>query len=495
MTAGCDTRLVEYTVDADTGLFRWSPRPLPSPPTSIVSVLAPVVSADPDRPALIDGTRCWTYAELDGAVELMARRLAGAGLAEGGRLVWSTANCAELVIAFLASQRLGAVWVGLSPKLAQADEARLLGRIEPQVAIFGLEALAELPDDGPESSTAVDVLAPAAIGLTSGSAGDPKLVVHSQHGMLVPAHVSGAVEPPGDSERIGTPLPMTTLNLLVLGPLSAFVRGSVAVVMQRTDAPGFAADVERHAVTRALVVPTILHDVAVDDDIAPVALASLQRVIAGAATGRPEVFRRFRERFGVRPTASYGLTEAPTGVVRESFDDPIGSGRGFPLPHVDVIIDQDEIVLRPARGGRWADVWTPMLGYWGDPAATRAALSGGVLRTGDRGSVDADGGLSVAGRMGEMINRGGELISPEVVREALENRPEIAEAAVAALPDTRLGEAVGAVIVLTPGSTLPDLSTSMPRRHVPSTIRLSDALPRLPSGKVDLTEVRRLLAG
>ena len=493
---------VSSTVDAATGLYRWSPRLLPDPPRSVAAVLEPALSDHPGRLALVDGDRRWTYAELDSEVHVMARRLAAAGLVPGARLLWSSVNCAELVIAFLATQRLGAVWAAVTPRLPPPDRARLIERLDPAVTVLEPDDGVPEPDGETTSRTAtadaiedVDPLAPAAMGLTSGSTGEPKIVVHSQHGLLVPAHVSRAVEPPGRVERIGTPLSLTSLNLLVLGPLSAFVRGSTAVVMHRTDSAGFAAEVEEHEVTRALVVPTMLHDLVLDDSTEPAALTSLDRVIAGAAAGRSGVFAAFWERFGVRPTASYGLTEAPTGVVRESQDDPIGSGRGFPLPHVSVSIDDGEIVVAPTPTGAWAGVWTPMLGYWGDPEATANAVSGGALRTGDRGELDADGGVRVAGRVGDVINRGGELISPAAVRAALVDRPEIVEAAVAGYPDDRLGEAIGAVIVLASGATLPDLDEVLPRRHVPTTVLLCEDLPRLPSGKADIAEVRRLLAG
>ncbi len=493
-----DTRLVELDIDPVTGLVRWQPRPLPGPPHSVAEVLAPVVASDPNRLALIDGDRMWTYAELDAAVADAAGRLAGAGLEQGEVILWSTPNCAELIVAFLASQRLGAIWAALSPKTVADERARIVELLDPRVAVLGLDAFGELDDRSEFPEQDADPLAPAAVGFTSGSTGTPKAVVHSQHSLLVPAHVSRAVEPPEPGERVGTPLALTTLNMMVLGPLSALVRGSTAVVMTRTDAHGLAAEVERHRVDRAFLVPTVLYDL-VAAEIEPEQLDSLRRVIAGASGARPEVLRGFGDRFGVRPTLSYGLSEAPTGVVRESLDDPIGSGRGFPLPHVDVTIDdeggEEEIVIGPATTGEWAGVWTPMLGYWGDPSGTATAIRNGRLHTGDIGEIDSEGGLRVLGRRDDVINRGGELISPRRVEAALEGLPEIVEAAVVGVPDDRLGEVVAALVVLAPDAEVPDLSDPVPRTHVPAVVQVTDALPRLSMGKVDRAEVRRRLGG
>ncbi len=317
--------------------------------------------------------------------------------------------------------------------------------------------------------------------------------MHSQHGLLGPAQVSRSVEPPQLRERIGTPLALTVLNMMVLGPLSAFVRGSTAVIMHRTDPDGFVDEAERHEVTRAFVVPTILHDL-LGETVDPHRLRSLDRVIAGAAGARSELLSAFAERFGIRPTLSYGLTEAPTGVVREALADPIGSGRGFPLPHVRLTLgDEGEIWVDATTEGPWAGVWTPMLGYWRDPEATSAALAGGRLRTGDVGVVDEDGAVRVIGRRDQLINRGGELIAPREVELALEQLPAIEAAAVVGLPDERLGEVVAALVVLAPGAALPDLDEALPRSRVPAIVRVAAALPLTGPGKVDPTEVRRLL--
>ena len=463
-------------VDAH-GLFQHpEPAPYPFGPKSVADVLIAGLETHPERVALIDGDRSWTWTELDAAVNDAALRFTPGHVVavEGG-------NAAETIIDTLATLRAGAVAI-LSPI---------------RHALF---------DDVPATRgfpSSIEPGAQAVIAFTSGTSGSPKAVVHSQRNLLCPGLISIDVEPPTPGERIGAALNLQIMNVMVLGPISALLRGTTFVVMQPSKRSSeLAFDIERFGVTRLFAVPTQLHDV-LEQGIEPRLLTSLDRVIVGGGRGEAELLQRFTTTFGVRPTLSYGLTEAPTGVVRESLDDPIGSGRGFALPHVDVSIRDEvgevvpvgqagEICLRPARDGPWAGCWTPALGYLFDPDRTAALFVDGVLHTGDRGMLDEDGALSVLGRLDAMIIRGGMNIDPEGVRQVLLSDPTVADAAVFGIADARLGQRIGAMVVPVAGATIDQgelrqgVRDQLSPQCAPDVIVESSELPRNAMGKFTL---------
>ena len=150
-------------------------------------------------------------------------------------------------------------------------------------------------------------------------------------------------------------------------------------------------------------------------------------------------------------------------MVRESFDDPIGSGRGFPLPHIGVTIrdesgraleagQEGHICLSAATEGPFANEWTPMIEYLDDPTSTDLAVVGGELRTGDLGRLDDDGALSVTGRISDLIIRGGANISPAAIAETARSLDDANDAVVLGVSDDRLGERV---VVFVESTTLP----------------------------------------
>ncbi len=471
------------------------PAPYPFGPPDVASILDAGLNEHPDRLALIDGERTWTWAELDAAVAATA-----SGIAPGEQMWFSLGNCAETIVGVLATFRARGIAVFLPGNRTVWLSNRfedIVGRTTCVEHFDGFESLEPqaTPDVG-----AIDPAAPAAIAFTSGTSGFPKAVVHSQRNLLLPGLVSLETEPPEPGERIGTPLSLQIMNVMVLGPISAWLRGSTFVVMQRMRAPELATDIELHQINRLFAVPALLHDLVENTDPA-ITMPSLNRVIVGGSGANPALLRSFSDRFGVRPTLSYGMTEAPTGVVRESLDDPIGSGRGFPLPHVKVsILDEDgtvcavgesgEICLGPADDGKWANCWTPTLGYLGDAERTAELFRGALLHTGDRGLLDEDGALSVTGRLSNLIIRGGMNVDPQAVANVLVADPSVEDAVVCGYPDDRLGERTGALVVCTAGEAIDrqrlrtSVANALSRHAVPDAIVTITKIPRGPMGKI-----------
>lgn len=439
--------------------------------------------------AVIDAHRSWTTRELHDEVERVARSLTAAGHDGGRRLAWVLGNDVGSLISLLATVRVGAVWIGLGGRATDAERQGVLDDTGPDAVFDGLpldDSIVDLPE--PPAPTAQ-----AAIAYTSGTTGRPKGAVHTQQQLLYPAAAAIATEGLGADARIGTPLPLSTLNILLLGPLTALACGGAAVMMNRTNASDVAGDLERYAVTRALLVPTIVHDL-VSQDVNPAQLRTLDRLIVGGAGYDGRRAAAAQDTLGIPVVASYGLSEAPTGIARMR----VGDSGATPLPGVDVRIEDDgEITLSSVADGPWAGCWQGTLGYWGDPEATAALWRGGRLHTGDAGSLGSDERLLVNGRLSEMINRGGATIAPAEVEAALLALDGVADVAVFGVPDERLGHIVAAAVVSDVGvdvDTLgPAVRSTLSGYKVPEAWIRLDTLPRNRNGKVDRSALHAML--
>ncbi len=506
--------------------------PVPDAPLALRDVLGRAVRERGPGAAVAGAAGHLDYASLGSATARAAGALARAGVRPGDRVAMSLPNDVPIVVGLLGSFALGAIWVGVHRVLAAPEKREMLADCGASLLVATREVAdqvgalqGELPelrrivvcepgaDDDEWSSlldaaddtlpgAAIDPLAPAAIAYTSGTTGRPKGVVHSQHNTLLPGAVSvarGSVEP---DEPIGIMLPMTILNLMVLGPLTAIQAGSKLVAIDRRDPVGVAGWIEREGVAIFTTVPTAIHDLLTHPDVKPEALASLTKPRVGGASS-PEWFRElFRERFGLELSTSYALTEGPTLVTREDpGDERVEGGLGRALPHVEVTIrDTDdrelpvgevgEICVGPVADGPWAGAYRTMLGYWGNEEATREALRGGRLHTGDLGRLDAQGRLFLVERRSQLIIRGGSNIYPSEIERVLRRDDRVADCAVVARPDVRLGEIPVAFVEPAAGARVdPDelrelCAAALAGYKIPDAFHVVDALPRGPLGKV-----------
>ncbi|MGH7291276.1 MAG: class I adenylate-forming enzyme family protein, partial [Myxococcota bacterium] len=284
------------------------------------------MARSPDRVALIGRSGRFTYAELDRAANRAARDLSRQGVGQGERVAACLPNDVDLVVAFLAAQRLGAIWVGINRPLAAPEKAYVLGDSGAKVYLVApdlagqLECAAQIvpvtpgsvgggDDAPPRPQVAIDPHDPAAIAYTSGTTGFPKGAVHSHHNLLLPGAVAAAIGAHGPDVRQGVVLPLTILNLVVLAPLVAFQDGSACVCIDRIDAEGLAEQVCRERVGHFAAVPTVFYDLLTHPGVRRADLASLIRPEVGGAEC-PEEFRRlYRERFGADVVIGYGMTE------------------------------------------------------------------------------------------------------------------------------------------------------------------------------------------
>ncbi|MCU1458510.1 MAG: AMP-dependent synthetase and ligase [Actinomycetia bacterium] len=509
-------------------------------PYAVSTVLDPTVATAPDRDAVVARSGRLSYADLDRAGNQAARALFALGVRAGDRVGVTLPNDLDVVVAFHAVMRLGAVWVGVNRSLALPEQRFILddagARIllaDDQRASEHRALVTELDElervvivdpcaDGSEWAArldaqptdpldvTVDPFAPAGIAYTSGTTGFPKGVVHSQHNLMLMAAGTVSSRGYGPDLRKGDCMALTILNMQALATVLVAQAGGTCVIMDRMDAVGIAAWIRAERVTVWNGVPAILHSMTTDPSIVPDDLATLLEVWTGGGDCPAAVRDGFTAKFTKSPRATYGLTEAPALVT---IDDPVGEhvggGSGLPLPQVTVSIrDPDgrdlpagetgEICVGPSSRGPWAGLYRPMLGYHGRPDATRDALAGGVLHTGDLGYLDADGVLHVRDRKNLMIVRGGSNVYPAEVERVLHEVPGVAACAVLGLADDRLGERVVAAVEPEPGvSVSTDALTehcrqSLARYKVPERFVMVEAFTRNAMGKIDRTALPAL---
>jgi acyl-coenzyme A synthetase/AMP-(fatty) acid ligase len=286
---------------------------------------------------------------------------------------------------------------------------------------------------------------------------------------------------------------LVTLPIVHIGGLWSLLQSLVAArpfaMLDRFTVPGWHAVVKEHRPAVAGLPPAAMRSV-LDSDIPREDLSSIRAINAGTSAVDPELVDAFHERYGIPILVVYGATEfsgAVAGWTVKDFharwNDKRGSvGRAFPGVQLQ-IVDDDGEVLGVNEPGR-LQVATPQAG------------GGGWITTSDLAHLDVDGFLYIDGRADDVIVRGGFKVAPETVVRALRTHPAVADAAVAPVPDHRLGQLPVAAVELRPGAAVDGEAlrehcrTTLTPYEVPARVYVVDELPRGAALKVDR---RRLL--
>jgi len=500
----------------------------------------------PDRDLMVYEGKRWTYATTNERMKRLANALNQLGVQRGDRIGMLQVNCNQYIEAYFAVASLGAIFVPLNFR-AKADElTHMIGNAEAKVLFVGSKyvdmvnaMLSELPSlvqcisvdakvkGMPYYEDLVGSSSSAEFGgeigdedvtilmYTAGTTGRPK-GVPLRHSAFV-TYVLDNVEPasPEIEERNLLTVPLYHVAGMQ-AVFAAIYGGRTLVMMSQFEVKEWLGMVQRERVTRAMLVPTMLKWIIDDPDFPKYDLASLKVITYGAAPMPFEVIKkaikelswvRFINAFGQTETASTITTLGPEDHVIEGTEQErekklkrLTSSIGKPLPDVEVkILDEEGNPLPPcevgeivARGPRI------MTGYWHDEQKTSQVLTGdGWLRTGDRGWMDGDGYIYLAGRGDDMIIRGGENISPEEVEDVLYSHPKVEDAAVIGVPDKEWGQQPRAIVVLKKGeAATPDEIMEYCRSRLsgfkrPRSVVFVQSLPRNPMGKVLRTELRK----
>jgi fatty-acyl-CoA synthase len=294
------------------------------------------------------------------------------------------------------------------------------------------------------------------------------------------------------ADHILTALPMFHVGGLNNQTLPALLAGATVTLHRRFDPALWLADVASRRPTTSLLVPATLQAVILHPAWAETDLSSLKMLNAGSMVIPDSLIRACHDR-GVPVGQIYGCTEtAPiaTVLLKEDAVRKLGSA-GKPAPHCEVKLVEGEVWVRGPN---------VMREYWNDPAATAAALTpDGWFRTGDLARIDDEGYYWIIGRSKDVIISGGENIYPAELENVLADCPEIAEAAVIGIEDSKWGESACACVVakaeMDEQAVLKLFQDRLAKFKHPRRIIFLDSLPRNAMGKVQKAELRRLVAG
>jgi O-succinylbenzoic acid--CoA ligase len=466
--------------------------------------------ASPDATALVapDSGLTDTYADLDETVEGIAARLVTLGVERGSHVGLLVSNSPAAVRLIHATMRVGAVVVPLSPQQTESELAPRIARADldllicehemetltsdidvPSLTIHALADKAPTTFDSPEWKPTD----PLAMLYTSGTTGQPKLVVLTVMNVLASAAASAARLGVLPNDRWCSPLALYHMG--GLAPIYRSVLYGTCLIPAPTDTDSLLAALFDHEATGVSLVPVML-DRLLSAGTLP---DSLRFVLLGGAPASDALIERCEGRVPVCPT--YGMTETASQITTARPPEAMANVGtvGRPLFSTTVtILDEDDRPLPTGERGKIV-VSGPTVspGYYDDADSTAAFCSHG-FRTGDVGYLDEDGRLWVKGRASDRIVTGGETVDPSEVRGVLREHPAIADAAVVGLPDDEWGERVS-VLIEPENSDIDSIETveSHCRAHLAAykipRVVAHGTIPRTESGTVDRESVQACL--
>jgi len=485
----------------------------------------------PDRLAMREEDRLFTYRELEERTARVAAALLAAGLEKGDRVAWIGKNSDLYFTLFFGAARAGIVMAPIGWRLSPTEWAyivndtrakiiftgpgfdgvaeQLAGKLDHDPRIVGADEMRALIDATARAPFTPSAQEDAVLQLyTSGTTGNPKGAVLSNRNLFALRKHSNEADMPytkwDDDEAVLVAMPCAHIGGTGLG-IMALAAGLPGVILAEFNPDGVFDAVEHHGVTRFFIVPAALQMLLLHPRCASVDYSRLKYILYGAAPIPLELLRQCIKMFGAQFIQAYGMTET-TGTIcmlPPEDHDPEGNARmrsaGKPLPGVEIVIlgpdgqsvptgEVGEIVTRSSNN---------MIGYWNLPEATAKTMTGdGWIHTGDAGYLDADGYLFIHDRMKDMIISGGENVYPAEVESAIFGHPAVQEVAVIGVPDQKWGETVKAVVVPKPGMAVEEAEIIAWAREriaafkAPRSVDVIEALPRNASGKILRKDLR-----
>jgi long-chain acyl-CoA synthetase len=499
----------------------------------IVMNLARMIEAHPeDQVALISRNRSTTYGELREQVARLRGGLVADGVRPGDRIGIACANSRHFVVAYLATLGVGAVAVPLNPSSPAPERRHEMDLVEPSMMILdahsapswnrlraagggsgctvvacdsetatrleldSVRTLADLMESDPVEVIDVDPEATAAMLFTSGTAGAPRAAMLSHRNLS--SNIRQSLSSPIHTEPTDVVygvLPLFHIfGLNVVLGVSMTV-GATLLLVQRFDPATAAESITSRRVSVLPGAPPLWVAFAHFDDLPADTFASVRIAGSGASRLPITVAQRFEERFGVRISEGYGLTEASPVVTSStaSGERPRYGSVGRVLEGVEVRLVNDEGAEALVGDVGAIQVRGPNVfqGYFRDPEATERVLDAdGWLHTGDVGIVDDDGWLYLVDRAKDLIIVSGFNVYPAEVEAVLSMHPDVAEVGVIGVPHPHTGEAVKAFVALVEDSTADEdtlidyVGDHLARYKCPTKILFVDELPRNLSGKL-----------
>lgn len=474
-----------------------------------------------------------TYDQLRQQVDSLAARLNQFGLGRGDRIAMALPNGLELIVSFLAASAVGAA-APLNPAYrvdefkfyledtgaralivppTGADEARAAAGDQTLIIEADLDSNGQVrfSSSGAAGGTAgpprareyPDDNETALVLHTSGTTSRPKRVPLAHANLKISArNVSGTYQLTAEDVSLCV-MPLFHVHGLVASTLATFFTGGTVIVPPRFNPLSFWSTARDHRVSWYSAVPTI-HQVLLSRSKAgarPAGAEHLRFIRSCSASLPPQMMADLEERFGAPVLEAYGMTEAahqmasnplPPGARKPG---SVGRGTGLSIAILDEAGNQ-----LPAGATGEVSIKGPNVfsGYESNPEANASSFSNGWFRTGDQGHLDGEGYLTLVGRIKELINRGGEKISPREIDEVLLTHQAVAEAVCFGVPDRVYGEEVAAAVKLASEATEAELiahcRASLADFKCPKVIYIVEAIPRTATGKIQRRNVAAEIA-
>ncbi len=504
--------------------------------------LARTVEAFGDRTAVIDvaAGRSYTYDEFGEATDALALALLADGVRVGDRVAIWAPNCAEWMITQYATAKIGAILVTINPAyrtselefvLRQSGVSVLISAREFKTSNYaamitsvrdqltGLRRIVYIGGDFDELLESGAVMdrsrldsiqlgpdQPINVQYTSGTTGFPKGATLSHHNILNNGYFVGEGCDYTEQDVICVPVPLYHCFGMVMGNLAATTHGACIVY----PAPGFdpaatLAAVQEYRCTSLYGVPTMFIAELALPNAGDYDLSSLRTGIMAGSPCPVEVMKKVIAEFGMtQVTICYGMTETSPVSTQTGLHDTLEQRTGTvgrTHPHLESkVIDPANglAVPRGEPGELCTRGYSVMLGYWGQPDKTAEVIDAARwMHTGDLAVMDDAGYLNITGRIKDLVIRGGENVYPREVEEFLYTHPDVVDAQVIGVPDTRYGEELMAWVRLRDGAE--PLTAAALREFcegrlahfkIPRYVHVVDEFPMTVTGKVRKVQMR-----
>jgi acyl-CoA synthetase (AMP-forming)/AMP-acid ligase II len=458
-----------------------------------------------------------SYGAFRDQIEALGEGLAAAGITRGDRVGIALPNGLPMVVSFFAAAMAGTA-APLNPGYKEdefrfyledtdarllilppdgLDEARRAAGAKVPILTIDMDANGTV---GFAGSTARKPYVPptrddvALVLHTSGSTGRPKRVPLAHANLCISAGNVAHSYDLGPDDVAMCVMPLFHVHGLVASTLGTLSTGGTLVIPGKFNPLSFWRVARDHGVTWYSAVPTIHQLLLARADPAagkPAGAERLRFIRSCSAALPPQVMHDLEQAFGAPVLEAYGMTEAAhqmaSNPLPPSARKPGSVGRGTDV-QISIMDDagkhlpageQGEVVIKGPNVTR---------GYENNPEANAKSFTDGWFRTGDRGFLDAEGYLTLVARIKELINRGGEKISPREIDEVLLTHPAVAEAVCFGVPHRTWGEEVAAAVVLRDTASEADLLAYCRERLAdykrPKQIHITDAIPRTATGKI-----------
>ncbi len=481
---------------------------------NLADLLRTHMLAAPDRHGLVTADRTLTFAQIDHSSAQWASVLRDLGVRPGDRVIGQVDKSIDNVLAYLATLRVGGVWVPLNTAYTDTEVAQFVEDAEPALVLrndagpidgappdtrvrsitdLATTAAKSLPDPVIEIRTGDDL---AAICYTSGTTGRSKGAMLTHANLASNALTLHAIWRFSPGDVLLHILPIFHVHGLFVALHTALLNASTILFEQR-----FEPDTVIGRLPEATVmmgVPThysrLLEHPAFDHETT----ANIRLLTSGSAPMTAPLHAEITDRTGHRVLERYGMSEAGMITSNPYDGERVPGTVGFALPQVSVRVRRDDGVLAEPGEVGVVEVRGPncFIGYWRLPDRTdEAHTEDGWLITGDIGMLDTHGRLTLEGRSSDMIISGGLNVYPREIELVLDQHDDIAESAVVGIPDPDFGERVEAVVVCPDRPVSLDdirshLDNTLARFKHPRTIRIVEALPRNAMGKIQKNLLR-----